>query len=93
MTLRIGSTRDARIAALGPIGGGEGFATYTGTFEGRPAFLVDCGTMNDLLDEEDISDNNVTVHVFESEAARDQYVNALRRRSPVALVASDKEDG
>ncbi|MEI9937861.1 MAG: hypothetical protein WDO69_11640 [Pseudomonadota bacterium] len=93
VTLRIGSTGDPRIAALAPIGCGEGFATYTGTFEGRPAFLVDCGTMNDLLDEEDRLGDSVTVHVFESEAARDHYVDELRRRSPAALGMLVTENG
>lgn len=75
VTLRIGSTGDPRIAALTPMGGGEGFATYTGRFEGKPAFIVDCGTMMDILDEEDRSDDPVTVHVFESEEGRRRFID------------------
>lgn len=93
VTLRIGSTSDPRIAALKSTGGGEGFATYTGNFEGKPAFIVDCGTMMDVLDEEDRSDDSVNVYLFESDRARDRYVDELRRRSPAALGMRVTEDG
>jgi hypothetical protein len=41
--------------------------------------------MNDLLDEEDTSDDSVTVHVLESGAARERYLDEQRRRSPAAF--------
>jgi len=91
VTLSIGSIGDPRIADLTPNSGGEGFATYTGTFEGKPAFIVDCGTMNDLLDEEDRSDDSITVHFFGDRAARDHHVDELRRRSPAALGSLERE--
>ena len=34
------TTRDPRITRLRRIGGGEGYATYSGLFEGKPAFIV-----------------------------------------------------
>jgi hypothetical protein len=64
---------------------GEGFSTYAGQFEGKPAFIVDCGTMDDFLNEEDRSADNVTVRVFRDDAARDGYIDKLRRESPAAL--------
>lgn len=73
-TLRIASTDDPRIADLERIGGGEGFATYRGTFGNRPAVIVDCGTMLDLLDENDQYDDPVTVYVFEDEQRRRRFI-------------------
>jgi len=54
---------------------GEGFATYTGLFEGMPAFIADCGTLADLLDE-DSTEDSVTVTVFVSDAERTAWVPA-----------------
>lgn len=82
---RVASTDDTRITKLRRIGTGEGFVTYTGEFEGKPAFIVDCGTMDDFLDEEDRSTDNVTVRVFEHDTAREDYIEKLRRKSPAAL--------
>jgi hypothetical protein len=82
---RVASTDDTRITKLRRIGTGEGFVTYTGEFEGKAAFIVDCGTMNDIMDEEDRYDDSVTVHVFVSDSARDRFVEQLRRASPAAL--------
>jgi hypothetical protein len=64
---------------------GEGFSTYVGQFEGKPAFVVDCGTMDDFLNEEDRSTDNVTVRVFKNDATRNGYIDKLRRESPAAL--------
>jgi len=90
---RVASTDDPRITNLRRMGRGEGFATYVGHFESKPAFLVDCGTMNDLMDEDDRCDDSVIVRVFESDAARDDFVEQLKRTSPGALGVQDIEDG
>ena len=90
---RVASTDDPRITSLQRLGTGEGFVTYIGLFEGKPAFIVDCGTMNDIMDEEDRYDDSVTVRVFESEAARDRFIDETRRQSPGALAMADGEDG
>jgi hypothetical protein len=90
---RVAATDDRRITNLRRVGAGEGFATYTGLFEGKAAFIADCGTLNDIMDEEDRYDDSVTVRVFESEAARDRFVEQLRRASPAALGMSETEDG
>lgn len=82
--VRISSLDDPRLMGLVRLGTGEGFATYVGEFEDRPAIIVDSGTMLDLLDQEDDHDS-VTVHVFESDAALDRHVEELLRRSPSAL--------
>lgn len=80
--LSIASTTDPRLSELVRHGGGEGYATYTGLFEGRPAFIADCGTLADLLDEEDSIENSVTVNVFESEVERAAYLETLRSAKP-----------
>ena len=90
---RVASTEDPRITNLRRMGRGEGFATYVGHFENKAAFLIDCGTMNDIMAEEDRYDDSVTVRVFESEAARDRFVEQLRRASPEALGMLETEDG
>ncbi len=90
---RAAPTDDPRITNLRRVGAGEGFATYTGLFEGKAALLTDCGTMNDIMNEEDRYDDSVTVRVFESEAARDRFVEQLRRASQGAQGMSETEDG
>jgi hypothetical protein len=90
---RVASTDDPRITNLHRMGRGEGFATYVGHFESKPAFLVDCGTMNDLMDEDDRCDDSVIVRVFESDAARDRFVEQLQRESPQAFGVRDTEEG
>jgi hypothetical protein len=72
--LSIASTRDPRLTDLVRVGGGEGYATYTGRFEGQPSFVADCGTLADLLDEDDPIEEPVTVTIFGSEAERTEYV-------------------
>lgn len=90
---RVAAANDPRITNLRRVGAGEGFASYTGLFQGKAAFFADCGTMNDVMAEEDGYDDGVTVRVFESEAARDRFVEELRRASPDALAMSETEDG
>ena len=41
--IELGTIADVRLTELTPIGGGEGFATYTAKFEGEPAFIADSG--------------------------------------------------
>lgn len=89
---RVASTDDPRITNLRRMGRGEGFATYVGHFENRAAFLVDCGTLNDIMDEDDRCDDSVIVRVFENDAARDRFVEQLKLTSPGALGVQD-EDG
>jgi len=85
-TFRISSSADPRVSGLVRIGGGEGFATHIGYFDGKTAFIVDCGTLSDILDDDDdVRAESVTVRVFEDESARTQYVDELRRRSPAML--------
>lgn len=79
------SLTDPRLTNLVRIGMGEGFSTYSGQFEGKPAFIVHCGTMDDFLNEEDRATDNVTVRIFETDAARDGYIDKLRQESPAAL--------
>lgn len=86
---RVAATDDPRITNLCRVGAGEGFATYTGLFQGKAAFFADCGTMNDIMAEEDGCDDSVTVRIFESEAARDRFVEQLRRASPETLGMSE----
>jgi hypothetical protein len=81
---KLGSIANGRLTELTRVGGGEGFTTYTGKFEGEPAFIADSGTMADFLDAEDAVDL-VSVRVFENETARDEYLEVLRRTSPSAL--------
>lgn len=90
---RLASTDDPRITNLRRMGRGEGFATYVGHFENKAAFFVDCGTMNDIMDEDDRRDDSVIVRVFENDAARDRFVEQLKRTSPGALGVQDTEDG
>lgn len=82
--VKLATIADVRLTDLSPIGGGEGFGTYTGMFEGVPAFIADSGTMADFVDEEDLNEL-VSVQVFENETARDAYVESLERTSPGAL--------
>ena len=90
---RVASTDDPRITNLRRMGRGEGFATYVGHFENKAAFLVDCGTLNDMVDEDDRRDDSVMVRIFENDAARDRFVEQLKRTSPGALGVQDTEDG
>lgn len=85
ITIRLGSTKDPRLSDLVRLGRGEGFSTYMGRFEGRAALVVDCGTLNDFLDEADATEDPVSVQVFETETERDTHVEHLRRTSPTAL--------
>jgi hypothetical protein len=72
------------MANLVRIGVGEGFATYTGTFEGEPAFIADCGTLARMFDDDKIPEP-ITLEVFDTEAARDEYIEELRRTRPQEL--------
>lgn len=93
-TFRISSTADPRVTGLARIGGGEGFATKLGYFDGKPAFIVDCGTLSDFFDEgDDVRAESVTVRVFEDETARARYVDDLRRRAPAALGEPEPDVG
>ncbi|MGB7216416.1 MAG: hypothetical protein WBE98_15415 [Gammaproteobacteria bacterium] len=79
---------DPRVVRLVRIGAGEGFATFLGTFEGKPAFIADSGTLVDLLDpieDRDLIETAVHVEVFDSVEARDRYVQELRETKPLAL--------
>jgi hypothetical protein len=82
--VKLRSIADGRLTELTRIGGGEGFETYTGRFEGESAFITDSGTLADFLDAEDAVDL-VSVRVFENEKARDEYLEVLRRTTPSAL--------
>jgi ADP-ribosylglycohydrolase len=82
---RVASTGDPRISALHRIGTGEGFATFTGVFDGKPALIVDSGTLNDLMDEDDRVEDPVLVRVFHDDAARTRYIEQLRRQSWASL--------
>ncbi len=64
------------MANLLSVGGGEAFGTFTGDFEGKPAFLVDCSTMNEFLDADDQIAEPVTVYVFDSDEARRMYIES-----------------
>jgi hypothetical protein len=80
---RIGSVRDPRVTMLSPLGAGEGFATFTSDFEGKPAFVVDCGTLSEFVDEDEDEHNApIMVHLFETELARTTY---LEHMAPSAL--------
>ena len=45
------------------------------------------------MDEDDRCDDSVIVRVFENDAARDRFVEQLKRTSPGALGVQDTEDG
>jgi hypothetical protein len=92
-TARLVSIQDPRLTDLVRLGRGEGFSSYLGRFDGKPAFIVDCGTLNDFLDDEaDATEDSVSVQVFETETERDTHVEHLRRTSPLALgVAASAE--
>jgi len=85
-SIRVGSVGDPRLTNLVRLGTGEGFSTFTALFEGKPAFVVNCGTMNDFLDDDDTVEDPVPVEVFETDADRDAHVEHLRRTSPTALL-------
>lgn len=59
------------------VGGGEGFGVYTASFAGDFSVVVNCSTLNDLLDEDDIDALPVRVLVFDSEPERDSYLAGL----------------
>jgi hypothetical protein len=82
---RLISIRDPRLTKLTKIGMGEGFVTYTGELDGRPAFIADCGTLADMLSDEDAIQAPVTVHVFPEPSALQHYVDELRKTKPAAL--------
>ncbi len=89
--VRVASTRDPRVTNQVLLGLGEGFATFTADFDGSPAFLVDCGTMNDFLDDGDQVADPVSVHLFDTTEARDGYVEEMRLTSPGAIgVSADR---
>lgn len=79
-TMRITSTDDPRLADLVHLGAGEGFATYSGRFEGKPALIVDSGTLADFMDDDDDVTENVGVTVSATVSARDRHIEELRRR-------------
>lgn len=85
MEERLVSVRDPRLTNLTEIGAGEGFVTYTGELDGRPAFIADCGTLADMLSEEEAIHDPVTVRVFAESSALRRYVDDLRKTNPVAL--------
>jgi hypothetical protein len=87
---KVGSTRHPRITHLRRIGGGEGFGTCCGGFERSPAFIVDCGTMGDVLNEEDRCLDSVTVRICEDDSVRARCIDELRRESPAALGSLDR---
>jgi hypothetical protein len=76
--LNIASTSDPRLTDLVRNGAGEGYVAYVGSFEGQPAFVADCATLSDLLDQDDAIEEPVTVTIFDSEAERADYA---RRRA------------
>lgn len=83
--IRLPTMADPRLTEIKALGGGEGFGTYVGRFEGKPAFIVDSGTMAAFIDEEEALGQLVSLTVFESEAARDEYLEDLMKRVPGAV--------
>lgn len=83
--LNLASLKDARIANIVALGTGEGFSTFTGTFGGRPALFIDCGTVNAVLDEEDRVTSPVTVYIFDGQTERNAYIENMRRTRPDVL--------
>jgi len=77
--ISIASKTDPRLSNLARHGGGEGYATYTGCFDGKPAFIVDCGTLADFLHEDDSIKDPIDVDVFDTEAERSAFLEALRQ--------------
>jgi hypothetical protein len=92
MEIRIASTADGRITDLRRVGGGEGFVAYIGEFQGQPAVIVDSGTMNAFLSDEEALEDPVTVRVFESDSARHRFIERLRQTSPEALGIAESDD-
>jgi len=84
-TANINSIADTRLTHLVRLGGGEGFTTYRGEFEGQPAFVVDSGTMNEFLAKDDAIVDPVSVQIFETDAERDAYWEQLRDGNPAAF--------
>ncbi|MEI9937506.1 MAG: hypothetical protein WDO69_09835 [Pseudomonadota bacterium] len=82
---RLASVRDPRLTNLTEIGAGEGFVTYTGTLDGKPAFIADCGTLADMLSEEDAIHDSVTVRAFAKPSALQRYLDDLRDANSAAL--------
>jgi hypothetical protein len=82
---RIASVQDPRLTNLIEIGGGEGFVTYTGELDGRPALIVDNGTLADIFGEEDMMAAPVAVQVFADVSSLQRCVQALRRLHPSPL--------
>lgn len=90
--LKVESTSDPRIADLIRLGGGEGFATYSATFEGKPAVITDSGTLADFLNEEDLASFGpfVSVDVFDTEEERATHLEELGRRHPRSVGRSSR---
>lgn len=85
LSIRVASVGDPRLTNLVRLGIGEGFSTFTALFGGKPAFVVNGGTVNEFLNDEDAIEDAVSVEVFETEAERDAHVEHLRHTSPTAL--------
>lgn len=70
------STEDPRLDNLTPLGGGEGFVTFTCEFRGKPAVVVDSGAMNEGLTEDEQMKDPVSVFSFETVAEREAFVSS-----------------
>jgi hypothetical protein len=68
------STDDPRLEDLLPLGGGEGFATFTAVFRGKPALVVDSGTMNEHLPADEQNKEPVSLFMFETVGEREAFV-------------------
>jgi hypothetical protein len=77
LTHHLASLEDQRLSGVLRVGGGEGFGVYTASFAEQLSVVVDCATLNDLLQEDDIDALPVRVMLFDSELARDTYLAGL----------------
>ena len=77
VTHRVASLHDPRLTGLRRAGGGEGFAIYVAAFENPAAVVVDCSTMNEFVDDDDLVNEPVNVMVFTTEHERTAYLTKL----------------
>jgi hypothetical protein len=68
------STDDPRLEHLTPLGGGDGFTTFTAEFRGKPALVVDGSAMNEPLPEDERNKEPVSVFSFETIGEREEFV-------------------